>query len=96
MNLDNIDWSSFVDLSYSDVTELPKGLKKIGGCLDLQHSNITQLPEGLKVGHIFTSSKLTASDNTKNALINNHKNAVDWFEDISPKLKRLHAMKWKI
>jgi len=54
------------------------------------------LPEGLEVDDIFILSKLTASDQTKIDLINNHKDAIDWFEDISPKLRRLHAMRWKI
>jgi len=54
------------------------------------------LPEGVKVGYIRISSKLTASDQTKIDLINKHEDAVDWFRDISPKLKRLHAMMWKL
>jgi len=50
----------------------------------------------LEIGDIFISSKVAASDQTKLDMINKHKDAVDWFEDISPKLKRLHAMRWKL
>jgi len=50
----------------------------------------------LKVGDMLISSKLTASNQTKFDLILKHKNAVDWFEDISPELKRLHNTKWKL
>jgi len=82
-------------LQHTKITELPEDLK-VGGFLDLSSTKITHLPEGLEVGNIYLSSKLAASNQTKIDLINRHKNAIDWFEDISPELKRLHAMKWKI
>ena len=43
-----------LDLSDTDIKELPKGLE-VGGSLDLSHSKIKALPEGLKVGGLKVS-----------------------------------------
>ena len=47
-----------LDLRFSSITSLPKGLK-VGGNLFLSYSDITSLPEGLKVGcNIYLSETL--------------------------------------
>lgn len=39
----------YLDLSNTNVTELPEGLT-VGGWLDLRNTNITELPEVLTIG----------------------------------------------
>ncbi len=65
------DWSKvggYLDLSHTQITSLPSGLK-VGGYLDLSHTQITSLPSGLKVGEgLYLDDTQTELRSNANAL----------------------------
>lgn len=93
---ENLSVLGFMDLRGTGVQILPNGLE-VSADLYLWVTNINTLPDDIQVeGYIASPNKFYASEELQSRLVVQHQRAIDWFIEVSDRIKTLHELTWNL